>query len=73
MSDKKEENIWQAFERVLEEHGPLPPNETPEDAAGKWVVEYWDEEGNELNELMQVCGSSGFLAGVKWAEERGRK
>lgn len=58
------ENIWQAFERVLEEHGSIEPSETPEDAAERYAgIMSFDVRGHER----------GFLEGVRWAEERSKK
>jgi hypothetical protein len=43
--------------------------ETPEEAAERWASEFWDEEGNEYNDLMRACGVSGWLAALRWAKQ----
>jgi hypothetical protein len=61
---------WAAFEKLVEDS---EPEETPEEAAERYADEFWDEEVNQYNELMRACGVSGWLAGVRWAEERSKK
>jgi hypothetical protein len=56
------------FESDIDEAKP----ETPEEAAERWAADYWDEEGNEFNELMRACGKAGWLAALRWAEEKNR-
>jgi hypothetical protein len=66
-----DENIWQAFERVLEEHGPIEAEETPEEAAERHANQVCPEQGPEF--IVWCMCHQDFLAGVRWAEERGRK
>lgn len=61
------EDIWQAFERILKEHGPIE-TETPEEAAKKWR-QHQEDCVAPCVECGLTRDDDGFLAGVQWAKE----
>ena len=73
VADKKEEDIWQAFDRVLEEHGPIEAGETPEEAAEKHCQRYKD---HSIDALLYCTDANGemlsyaiFMTALRWAKQ----